>query len=641
MDNFNRIIKENCANLKKSNKTFEDIYHLMFRFEENIMAEKTTMVGIKEYTYGEVKNKVEQIAAAICKKTQVTKNYIGICADNSVEWIVLFWAILRSGNHPYLINLRQPDSFTCHILETLSAKFVICVNKNKDFGCECLQYEELEQEVFDASVLEGVSFGDEIAITTSATTLKEKICIYKGESFANQVLNSGNIVRRNPMIKKQYKGRLKQLVFLPLYHIFGLSAVYFWFCFFGRTIVFVPDYNPDTLLSTIRRHEVTHIFAVPLFWHTIEKSVLREIAARDEETQKNFEKGVALSLKLQGICPWLGTLVAKKIFSEVRMNLFGDSVLFGISGGSYIRNSAMELMNALGYPLHNGYGMSEIGITSVELGRNVKDRLKVSIGQPFQSVEYQIDDKGELLVKGNSLCAKMIVSGEELIFDDWFHTGDIVKKDADGRYYIDGRLSDVVLGDDGENLNPDLAEQAFTLTCAKNFCVTGNEEKNKLILIVQIAPGMIQLQKDKLLREIETCNRSLALNYQVREVFFTYDAIQSETAIKVSRAFVSSQIAAGKIQLFKDLNQKSNEIEEETELKAVIRNIFAKALMMEPEDIGDNDNFMMDLGGSSLDYFAVVGELSEKFGMKISFEDDDFNYSVSAFEHLVKEHLEK
>lgn len=641
MDNINRIINESCTNLKNSNKTFGDMYGMMFRFSDNIMAEKSTMVGIKEYTYGEVKSKVEQIAAAIYKKTQTTKNYIGIYADNSVEWIVLFWAILRSGNHPYLVNLRQPDTFTSHILQTLNAKYVICVGKTKDYGCECLSYEDLEKESVDSSILDDVLFGDEIAITTSGTTLKEKICIYKGENFANQVLNSSSIVKRNPLIKKHYKGRLKQLAFLPLYHIFGLSAMYFWFCFLGRTVVFVPDYNPDTLLATIRRHEVTHIFAVPLFWHTIEKSVLREIAARDEKTQQKFAKGMELSLKLQKFCPLFGQMLAKKLFSEIRVNLFGDSVLFCISGGSYIRNSAIQLVNALGYPLHNGYGMSEIGITSVELGKNVKDRLKVSIGQPFQSVEYKIAEDGELLVKGNSLCSKMIVGGQEVLFEDWFHTGDVVKKEADGRYYIDGRLSDIVLGDDGENLNPDLAEQAFTLSCAKNFCVTGNEEKNKLILIVQVAPGLIQLQKDKLLREIETCNRSLALNYQVREVFFTYDSIQSETAIKVSRAFVSSQIAAGKIQLFKDINQKTKEFEEETELKALIRNVFAKALMIDASEIGDDDHFMMDLGGSSLDYFAVVGELSEKFGMTISFEEEDFNYSVSAFEHLVKEHLEK
>ena len=641
MENINRIIFDTCKALRNSNKTFQDMYGIMFRFEENIMAEKSTMVGIKEYTYKEVRSQVEKIARAIYTKTQTRQSYIGIYADNCVEWIVLFWAILRSGNHPYLINLRQPDSFTSHILEELKAEYVICVDKQKDFGCKSFTYEELDETVTEEDILEGVVFGNEIAITTSATTLKEKICIYTGEKFANQVLNTQGIVERSALIKKHYKGRLKQLAFLPLYHIFGLTAVYFWFCFFGRTLVFVKDYNPDTLLATIRRHEVTHVFAVPLLWHTIEKSVLREIASRDEKTQKKFESGKKLVLKLQGLCPALGQLAAKLLFSEIRNNLFGDSVLFCISGGSYIRYSAMELLNAIGYPLHNGYGMSEIGITSVELGKNVKDRLKVAIGKPFDSVEYTIDDQGQLLVRGDSLCDRMIVSGEEVSYDKWFATGDIVQKDKDGRYYIKGRLNDIVLGDDGENLNPDLAEQAFSLSYAKNFCVTGNAEKNKLILIVQIAPDLVRLQKEKLLREIEECNNKLDMNYRVREIYYTFDPIQSETAIKVSRAYVNRQMEEGKVQLFTDLLGQKTKEAEETEIKAVIRGIFAKVLMTNPEEIGDEDHFMLDLGGSSLDYFAVVGELGEKFGVQIMFEGESFNYSVSAFEKLVREHLEK
>ena len=134
MENINKVIKENCKKLNSSNKTFEDIYGIMFRFEDDVMAEKSTMIGIKEYTYGEVRAKVEKIAAAIHQEVQTTGKYIGLCADNGVEWIVVFWAILRSGNHPYLINLRQPESFTTHILETLGAEYVICVDKVKDYG---------------------------------------------------------------------------------------------------------------------------------------------------------------------------------------------------------------------------------------------------------------------------------------------------------------------------------------------------------------------------------------------------------------------------------------------------------------------------------------------------------------------------
>ena len=74
---------------------------------------------------------------------------------------------------------------------------------------------------------------------------------------------------------------------------------------------------------------------------------------------------------------------SKKLLKEVTSQLFGPSVLFCINGGSYLRDSAMELINGLGYCMHNGYGMTELGITSVE--RTSKRALlnTASIGAPF------------------------------------------------------------------------------------------------------------------------------------------------------------------------------------------------------------------------------------------------------------------
>jgi acyl-CoA synthetase (AMP-forming)/AMP-acid ligase II len=84
-----------------------------------------------------------------------------------------------------------------------------------------------------------------------------------------------------------YNGSIKQLAFLPFYHIFGLFAVYYWFAFFGRTFVFLKDYSPDTIARTCRRHEVTHIFAVPLLWHTVEEKIQKGVRMMPEEGDSN------------------------------------------------------------------------------------------------------------------------------------------------------------------------------------------------------------------------------------------------------------------------------------------------------------------------------------------------------------------
>ena len=136
--------------------------------------------------------------------------------------------------------------------------------------------------------------------------------------------------------------------------------------------------------------------------------------------QKKFNKGINLSIKLQSIFKNSGDKKAKRLMHEVTDNLFGKSVLFCISGGSYIKDETLKTINALGYPLYNGYGMSEIGITSVELG-NIKDRLKNSIGHPFESIQYEIKDN-ELYVYGSSISHKMKIDGEYVYNKDFFKT---------------------------------------------------------------------------------------------------------------------------------------------------------------------------------------------------------------------------
>ena len=93
-----------------------------------------------------------------------------------------------------------------------------------------------------------------------------------------------------------YHGEVRMLAFLPLYHIFGLEAMYLWFAFVGSGFVFVTDMAPANLLRTVRNNNVTHIFAVPLLWHAVEKNVVHTIAGEDEKLQKKFETAKKISL---------------------------------------------------------------------------------------------------------------------------------------------------------------------------------------------------------------------------------------------------------------------------------------------------------------------------------------------------------
>ena len=201
------------------------------------------------------------------------------------------------------------------------------------------------------------AFGEEILLMSSGTTSMPKICVYTAEEFYNQIRGSYGIIRRCAQMKKHYEGSLKQLTFLPFYHIFGLTAVYVWFAFFSRTFVRLNDMMPQTIVNTIKRHKVTHIFAVPLFWEKVRDQALSTIKNRGEETYKKFTRGLSIAEKI-GDIPLLGDLFIKIAFREVRENLFGDSICFLISGGSSVSPEVLKFFNYIGYHLANGYGMT-------------------------------------------------------------------------------------------------------------------------------------------------------------------------------------------------------------------------------------------------------------------------------------------
>ena len=283
MLNIKKIVNTRVNHLTNSNQTFEAIYSGMFLNPEYIFAETNDGYKITKYTFKEVDEKISNLAYSINKKYPDLKNqYIGIMQESTIEWVYIFFSILKSGNKPYLINLRHPKPLINSLLKSLDINYSIGVS---DLG--------YDTKFIDLNTLDLVcepnykfNFENEIALSTSATTMKEKIIFYTGEEISAQILNCEGILKQNKQIKKHYHGYLKQLVFLPLYHIFGFMATFMWFSYFGRCQVFLNDYSSDTILNTIKKHEVTHIFAVPLFWNTIERTILSELKNKDEKTHR-------------------------------------------------------------------------------------------------------------------------------------------------------------------------------------------------------------------------------------------------------------------------------------------------------------------------------------------------------------------
>lgn len=634
-----QLIRRGCAMMEQSKGTFGEIYEWMFSHGQRIIAEGNDGYRTYTYTYDRVKEMIEEVSAALYGRIGATGQYVALEMENCVEWIVGFWAILRSGNKPYLVNCRHTKALSDSILKTLGVKYILALQNSKLAG-ETLLYSSLK----GAEPFAG-AFENEIAFSTSATSLKETICFYTGKEITKQLLNVKGILKNSKRMAAHYHGQLKNLAFLPFYHVFGLIAVYFWFTFFGRTLVFLRDYAPDTILKTCRKHQVTHIFAVPMLWHTVEKQLLKTLKEQGEKQEKKFYRGKKLCTRLQNLFPYFGARLARRMMHQVTDQLFGKSVQFCISGGSYIRPSALQLMNGIGYPLHNGYGMSEIGITSVELRSRPKYRNLGSIGRPFDSVEYRIAEDGTLHVRGDSICKRKMLDGRTLLTENWMETGDCMEC-IGGDYYIRGRQGDMVLGENGENINPDMIEQEFRCSDALNLSVLGlgETEKQSLCLVAQISPYLTPDRCESLIKELYAANQQLDASHQVQKFYLTTDAIAPPTAVKVGRKYLLRGIADGSIRLeaaseMKKRLQAEAEDISKSALFLKIRSIVASELMLEEEEIGPDDHLVNDLGASSLDYFSVLTALAEEFSVATPSDKEQYRYTLREFCNYIERYL--
>lgn len=112
---------------------------------------------------------------------------------------------------------------------------------------------------------------------------------------------------------------------------------------------------------------------------------------------------------------------------------------------------------------HNMLGLTETGgpvLISADDSDQPEHR-RGSYGRPAPGFECRVE-AGELLVRGRYLMQRYYKRSREECFDadGWFHTGDLVRTDADGFYYYLGRR-DALIKTAGANVSPAEVERAI------------------------------------------------------------------------------------------------------------------------------------------------------------------------------------
>ena len=568
--------------------------------------------------------------------------FAGIFLENSADWVALFWGLLQAGFKPILLNTRHNLSIINEIINDMDPAFVVSENPNVDRAISVNSLLEKGNGIkFEKSM---INWADEIILITSGSTSKPKIISHSGKTICLQVEMSADIVKTNQSIQYNAKLDIHNLAFLPFYHIFGLIATLMWFMFFGRAFVFLPKYDAQSIQFVCKRIGVTHFFAIPLVWNKTVAALEREVG----KTEK-FNKAIKFSNKLQNIFPLLGPVFVRKVlFKKVRRQLMGEKLAFLISGGGFISPRTLEVLNGLGYSIYAGYGLTECGVICVELSRKSKFRNGTSTGKIFSNVKYKISDQGELLIPKEHSMNGIYVDGKFTEFtEDYYPTNDLVNIDETGRLHIIGRLDDVIIGPNGENISPEEIESrinkgSFTQEAMINCQLPGMPEK-QMMLILADDGTMGAYEKASSLRGVFASIDTLTMSERPAKVLNLIGTMP-ENFKGIDRKELAKKLEDQVLFATECARPTDEEVTrtrsaEYTELISKVCDVYAQVLNKERSEITETSNFVT-LGGDSMEYVEMLSKVSEVTGRPISMTDTPLITPMAIADYLIEQSKE-
>ena len=603
---------QNTLEALRKNPTYSGMFHMMEQFSGDTAAEVSDRDGnIICRTYGEYIN-MSLAACGVMEKKRPAGDVVGLIYDTCMDWPVLLWGILMSGQMPLLLNpSSRPEQLNSIMAEARATSYV-----------SARPVEGSPLEFIDAAeVLAGGEPGEErwgeyIALCTSGTTDNSRIFLYNAQTIANHILSFDEAKQINPDMPFIEGKPCKLLAFLPFHHVFGFSVVYLLYACTGKVLVFCREKSAQTILETCRKHGVTHLYCVPLFFNALAGGIRKK-----------------LNGKKPG--PIISQLIKKKTL--------GTKIRSMITGGGHVPAETLEILNDIGYPLCNGFGMTETGIIAVEKSLDPEQRKKGSIGEPFSLTEYRIGDgttnEGELFIRGGALYSASMIDGKIVPRDEsaWFATGDLLKKTPDG-LFICGRVKDVIINANGENIYPDEIEDLFSeIKGVTKSCILGVSNGNCEDVAIVSHPAE-DFDRGNYLEQIKKINESLPIGERVMRAFLSSTELPVSGSMKVMRQKLKNSLAdfeelplsarSKKTEKTKNAEtevkipdlQPGMDAKEISEIKAVVRDIVAESLEYTAEQkaaISDTDTFIEDLGMNSLNLFCCVAEIEKKYGIII------------------------
>jgi long-chain acyl-CoA synthetase len=422
----------------------------------------------KTTSYDELYQRARQVSELLAGLGVVPGDRVAIYCENCPEWFELYYGTIGIGAVAVPVDAKLREQEIGHIFHDCGVTLLFCSARNVPvvFGMDGRKHELRNVVVLDGADVDFPS-GERVAyhdygnlrrkapvtedaaydrygpqendpaslLYTSGTTGRQKGAVLTHRNFTSNVESIIQAIDFGPSDNI--------MLVLPLHHSFAFTCTLLVSVACGCQVSFVE--NLKTIKSNMEECAPTVLLAVPL--------LLEKMLARIMGNIKS--NAVARVMYRCG----MARVVGKKVNQGL-----GGAVRLMVSGGAPISRGTLRSWSKLGFPIVEGYGITE---TAPVLSVNPIGSPRVgTVGLPIKDVEIRIHEPneqgiGEIIAHGPNVMQGYYNNPEataEVLRDGWYHTGDMGRFDAKGYLVVCGRKKSLIVNREGKNIYPEEVE---------------------------------------------------------------------------------------------------------------------------------------------------------------------------------------
>jgi len=263
----------------------------------------------------------------------------------------------------------------------------------------------------------------------------------------------------------------RAISYLPMAHVAQRWGSHYSAMFTGLQATAVAD--PKDLPGALQDVRPTFFGGVPRVWEKLKAGIELIVAYEPDQAKRLAMQQALETAQKHADASEAGRVPAElaeayrradgQVLSKIRSALGLDQVRIAVSGAAPIAPEILKFMLALGIPIAEVWGMSEVSCIGTA---NPPGAIRIgTVGKAIPGVELKLAGDGELLVRGPTVMKGYhndpVQTAEAIDPDGWLHTGDIATIDDDGYVRIIDRKKDLIINAAGKNMSPANIETAI------------------------------------------------------------------------------------------------------------------------------------------------------------------------------------